>query len=578
VSIESYIELCYVKVGGTALTPLQSGQLAWAEVDDSLYMPSMVTLCFMDVELELLDGAILDIGKEIEVAMGTSASNTVFKGEITSIEPEFTSDHFMTLVVRGYDKRHRLIRHTNTKTYVQMTDSDVISAVASAAGLSVEVTSTSVVVDHIIQDNQSDYDFIQERARRVGQVIRMQDGTLTSKPLADYANDAGPTLKYGEDLFEFRARLSAVSQPDSVEVRSWDIKTKKAIVGQASSGTPVNAVGQGTRGARLASGFGASGAYGVVDTPVATQDEAAKLAQAVLDEARNGDIQAEAVGAGNHLLRAGVKVAVQQVGTKFSGNYLVTRAVHRMTSEQGYRTSIESTNGTGETTAALVTAPGASAPRGGHDLVVGVVSNNEDPDKMGRVKVKFPWMIATDNNESDWARVAAPMAGNDRGFLFLPEVNDEVLVGFEHGETSSPYILGGLWNGKDNLPSSAPVASGAVVERIIKTKAGHIIRLTDKDGSEKIEIIDKATQSITIDSANKKITIKGTGDISIEAAQNVEIKGTTKVTVTGQEINVKADTNLKIEAGAQLELKASAGIKIDGGAMTEIKGGMVKIN
>ena len=87
-----------------------------------------------------------------------------------------------------------------------------------------------------------------------------------------------------------------------------------------------------------------------------------------------------------------------------------------------------------------------------YGVVVGIVTNNQDPNNMARVRVKFPWL--SDDNESWWARMAVPMAGSGRGSYFLPEVDDEVLVAFEHGDVRSPYIVGGLWNGKDSPPAN----------------------------------------------------------------------------------------------------------------------------
>src|SRR5664280_3415392 len=105
-------------------------------------------------------------------------------------------------------------------------------------------------------------------------------------------------------------------------------------------------------------------------------------------------------------------------------------------------------------------------------VVVGVVTNNQDPDGFGRVKVKFPWL--SDVDESDWARVAAPMAGNKRGFYFLPEVDDEVLVAFEHGDVRFPYVLGALWNGKDAPPATNGDGKNNV--RVIQSRSGHVIK------------------------------------------------------------------------------------------------------
>ena len=123
-------------------------------------------------------------------------------------------------------------------------------------------------------------------------------------------------------------------------------------------------------------------------------------------------------------------------------------------------------------------------------MVVGIVTNNQDPDGMGRIKVRLPF--SSDTDESNWARIAVPMAGKDRGFYFLPEIDDEVLVAFEHGDPRFPFILGALWNGQDTPPANNDDGKNDV--RVIKSRSGHVIRLTDKDGEEKIEIIDNERQ------------------------------------------------------------------------------------
>src|SRR5262249_4489824 len=125
--------------------------------------------------------------------------------------------------------------------------------------------------------------------------------------------------------------------------------------------------------------------------------------------------------------------------------------------------------------------------------VVGLVTNNTDPDGLGRVKVKFPWL--DDSEESWWARPARPKAGASRGLYILPEINDEVLVTFEHGEITRPFILGSLWNGQDKPPktNNEVVTSSKVNERMWITRAGHTISLDDTEGSEKITIADKTT-------------------------------------------------------------------------------------
>src|SRR5215475_3124836 len=122
-----------------------------------------------------------------------------------------------------------------------------------------------------------------------------------------------------------------------------------------------------------------------------------------------------------------------------------------------------------------------------YGVVVGVVTNNQDPENLHRVKVRFPWLDL--DHESHWARVVATMAGNGRGAYFLPEVDDEVLVAFEHGSLEHPYVLGSLWNGKDKPHENN--SDGKNDNRTIKSRSGHVFRLRDSDNDARIEIIDK---------------------------------------------------------------------------------------
>lgn len=211
-----------------------------------------------------------------------------------------------------------------------------------------------------------------------------------------------------------------------------------------------------------------------------------------------------------------------------------------------------------------------------YGVVIGVVTNNKDPDKLGRVKVKFPWL--SEQEESNWARIVSPMAGQDRGLYFLPEVNDEVLVAFEQGDVTFPYVLGALWNGKDKPPVTNEDGKNDV--RILKSRSGHIIRLTDKAGEEKIEIIDKSGKnSIVIDTKENKIAITSEKDITLSAP-----KGTIKLEAKMVEVKSSSDTKLNADAGLAMKasgsakLEASAGITIDAKATTTIKGATINLN
>jgi uncharacterized protein involved in type VI secretion and phage assembly len=195
-----------------------------------------------------------------------------------------------------------------------------------------------------------------------------------------------------------------------------------------------------------------------------------------------------------------------------------------------------------------------------YGVTVGIVTNNQDPDGLGRVKVKFPWL--SDEDESHWARVAASMAGPRRGLYFLPEVDDEVLVAFEHGLVEFPYVLGSLWNGKDAPPESND--DGKNNRRTIKSRSGHIIRLDDTDGGEKIEIVDKSgNNSIVISTADNTITISAAADISITSSGG-------KLQLSGDGVEITSQAAVMIEASTSVDLKAR-------GQMT-IRGATVNIN
>ncbi len=134
-------------------------------------------------------------------------------------------------------------------------------------------------------------------------------------------------------------------------------------------------------------------------------------------------------------------------------------------------------------------------------VVIGLVTNVQDPAQQGRIKVTFPWLSG--ENETDWIRIASLMAGNDRGSLLLPEVNDEVLCAFDHGDSRFPFVIGFLWNGQDKPPSQD------VRDRKIKSKNGHMIRFLDStpENGDMGALIVQDAHGNTITMSNGKITI-----------------------------------------------------------------------
>lgn len=188
---------------------------------------------------------------------------------------------------------------------------------------------------------------------------------------------------------------------------------------------------------------------------------------------------------------------------------------------------------------------------------IGVVSDNEDPEQMGRVKLTYPWRDAED--ESHWARMATLMAGKERGTYFLPEVGDEVLVAFENGDIHHPYVLGALWNGQEKPPEDN--ADGGNDVRKIRSKTGHEIVLNDSQSEGSVEITTNGGRSILLDdsSGEEKIRIAdGRSEIELDSDRGtVTISGGAKMSINASMIEMKSDGNVDIEATGVLNLKGS---------------------
>jgi uncharacterized protein involved in type VI secretion and phage assembly len=181
-------------------------------------------------------------------------------------------------------------------------------------------------------------------------------------------------------------------------------------------------------------------------------------------------------------------------------------------------------------------------------IIIGLVSDLNDPQSIGRVRVTFPYL---GDQVSDWARLVTPMAGKDRGVFFRPEVDDEVLVAFELGDVRRPYILGGLWSTTDTPPPDDGNATDNNW-RFIKSRSGHIVKLDDTQGSEKIEIIGSdGERQIVFDIAGKKIQVTcDSGDVEVSASSgNVKVDATT--------IEIKASGEMKLEAGGTMTISGS---------------------
>jgi phage protein D/phage baseplate assembly protein gpV len=537
---ENLLSQFYIKIDGADAPEEVMSALIEVSVEDSIHLPDMFAIRLHDHGLHFVDAETFAEGKEVEISAapreGGSPTQLV-TGEITAVEPDFALDATPTLTIWGYDRSHRLHRGRHTRSFLQMTDSDIANRIAQEEGLRAEADSTREVHDYMFQNNQTNMEFLHARAAAIGYELYVRERTLH---FCEASQEEGLTLEWGGNLRSFRPRLTTAQQVSEVIVRGWDPATKQGIMGRATEGRGAPSIGEDRSGSHIAAeAFQRGRQQVIVDRPVGSQAQADALAQSLLDQLASGFVKAKGLAFGDPRLKAGKLVTVDSVGDRFSGQYYITASVHVYKAE-GYVTSFSVTGKQPHTLFQLL----EKEDRGGRGVVVGIVTNNDDPEGLGRVKVRLPWLA--EDEESTWARIASPMAGQDRGFYYLPEVNDEVLLAFEHGDIHRPYVLGALWNGRDSPPeanSAVLDGSGQVVKRIIKSRAGHTITIDDTTGGGGITIEDSGGNKIAIDSGSGGMQLDVSGDLEIQARGRVTINGQGGVEITSSgTVSVRGST------------------------------------
>ncbi len=180
-------------------------------------------------------------------------------------------------------------------------------------------------------------------------------------------------------------------------------------------------------------------------------------------------------------------------------------------------------------------------------------------DQLARVKVRFPWM--SDQDESDWIPVAAPMAGDKRGAFFMPEEHDQVLVAFAYGDVDRGYVIGSLWGSADKPPADTRP------KRQLVSKSGHAILLDDTDNKELISIIDKTGKNkLVFDAANNTVTLESGGDMTIHATGNLTIKSDKDISIKGTNVTVEASAKNAVK-GNEIAVDGPSGVKVNNGAL-----------
>ncbi|MET9921804.1 VgrG-related protein [Streptomyces sp. NPDC006435] len=569
------------------LPPVWATQLVSCVVDENVGLPDTAVLTYRDPDHKLLTATGLTIGTPLKISVVTvqeRARERLFTGEVTALELDSDTTGSFT-VVRAFSRAHRLQRGRKVVAYRNMRAADIVRKVAAGAGIACgKIEAAPVTYKQLTQPNVSDWEFLQYLAGESGAHVRVDDKGLlqfvkpkpaSSAPSPDTSAARNPmVLEYGRNLLALRAVLTGADGANDVEVRGWDVETKRRLVAREQS-VRSDTVSPGMSPSKAAGAFGSRARLTVADTPYRTQAEATAVAGSLAASVSSGFGEIEAVAEGNPQLRAGEPVALGNVGPAFSGRYTATAAHHVLEPDGGYRTTVLVSAAPDRSLAGL--AGGANAPARGPrvpGLAIGVVTDiREGKDERGWVRLKFPWL--DDTYVSDWVRTVQ-WGGRGGGGVFSPEVNDEVLVGFEQGLLDSPYVLGGLYNGVDKpSPHDVPLVdptSGKVNRRSLVSRSGNRLELLDSPrGLSGVRLASGDKQlDVTLDERRNEIALKvlAPGGSRVLSSVVLSKSGITLDAGTG-EVNVK---------GRSVTINGRTGVTVDGGLLAVLKAKLIRIN
>ena len=549
--------------------------IQYVSVEESLHLPSVCLITFSNNLYSLPgredwlwkdDHSLLGYNKPVEIAMESAGTvrhegenlKKVFSGEIASITFDFNEKSAAPGTIVAYDLSHRLHRGRHTRSFQNETDSGIVTKIAGEMGISTGRIEPSLTVHrHVAQQNQTNMEFLRERAFLNGFELYVQDNMLNFRPPPTQGKLTSLKLLWQEDVTNFRVTHDSTEQVDNVEVRAWDYRKKKTITALGKK-EKVSTENKRSSEQEVSRNSKRKSKVTVVDYPASSEAEAKVVAQGIYRRLKGEHIRADAEGVGNPRIRAGVKIEINKDMGKYGGEYYVTEAYHSFPMGGEYRTSF-SVRGLKAGNLLELLSPSRNL-KPSQTFLVGIVTNNNDPMNLGRVKLKFH---LSPDYESDWARVVSIGAGKNRGFDCLPEVNDEVLVGFEHGNIHRPYVIGGVWNGVDLPPT--PVTNSVVKNKVrlrtIKTRTGHTFQFVEEDKSKSkagIYLKTAGGHQVNLNDSQKMI------EITTVDGHKITMRGKGKKRGRPASINIKSTGSLNIQAKTDINLNAKGNIRLKG--------------
>jgi phage protein D/phage baseplate assembly protein gpV len=528
-----------IRISGVTLAADVADAVSSLTVETDLDLAGTFSVVLHNPDNALLDSALLELGKTVEIHLGYGAQLVpAFLGEIAAIEPSFPPDGPRTITLSGYDKSYRM-RHVQRAPceYDLVNDSLIAAQIAALNGLVPMVDPAPVLPEKVVQV-QTDMAFLKSRAARYFFDVYVEWDRLHfqfPRPAT-----SAHVLEWGSNLHSFAPRLSATALAGLQVVRGYNQELAQTIYAAAlAADLDVDNLVE-RLGSSLLGLLSSLVRQGVTTHSVDNPLDAAELARALLAELLEGMYEGSGSCIGLPELTAGGFVEIRGVGRRFGGTFRARKVTHRIDGS-GFTTSfVISQRGEGSLLGRLrkevleEPSPWRSEPFYG--VVVGEVEDNNELGSvppaapLGRVKVSFPSI--GNAITSTWAPCARPMAGKDSGFYAVPDVGEQVLVAFERGDLTKPYVLGALWSLGKGPPGSN--ADGRNAVRVLKSRSGHVITFDDSVPGGRLVIEDSAGSRIAFDSSRRSVTITAQGDLTLTAAN-----GATTIAMTASGVDVR---------------------------------------
>jgi len=511
-------------------------------------------------------------GKEIEILSGYQNDNyTLFKGLIVRHSVKLRGGGASQLVLECRDKVFRMTIGRKSRYFQEMKDSDVISQIAgSYSGIDCTAEATRVTHKELVQYDCTDWDFIVSRADANGRICLNDDGTLAVKS-PDLAQSPVLSLLYGATILEFDAEIDARHQLKKVTSQAWSHSDQDMLKSEGSDPN-VNLIGNMTS-AQLAEVSGLQD-YILDHGGRVEEAELQAWADSLVLKRQLAKVRGRVKCKGVHTVKPGMLVELGGIGDRFNGKAFVSGIQHFIAAGDW---QLDIQFGLDPVwfaeSAEIHDRPASALLAAIHGLQVGIVTQiHDDPDSENRIKVRFP--VISTSEDGIWARLATLDAGNERGTFFLPEIGDEVIVGFINDDPRDAIVLGMMHSSALPAPLTAEDSNpkkGLVTRSRMKMIFDDDLKqfLLETPAGKKV-ILDEDADEITISDDHQNKLVMNADGISIESLGEVRIKAQKDIKIEGINVETKAQASLRVEGSASAEVKA-------GGSLT-LKGSLIQIN